>query len=97
VPGVDGFLINVGSGREVRIADLFELISQRVGGRRALEVDRARTRPDASEVERLVADATLARRVLQWEPEVTLEAGLDRTIAWTRANLEHFKVGDYHV
>jgi dTDP-glucose 4,6-dehydratase len=41
-------------------------------------------RPPASEVDRLVADASRARMLLGWEPKVSLEEGLDRTIDWLR-------------
>ena len=32
------------------------------------------------------ADISKAKAMLDWEPEVSLEEGLDRTIAWYREN-----------
>ena len=62
-----------------------------------LITDEKRLRPEKSEVFRLIADGRKAKRLLGWEPRVTLEEGLARTIDWIRANPAFFKVGDYHV
>jgi dTDP-glucose 4,6-dehydratase len=43
----------------------------------------------------LLADTSLARRLWGWAPRFTLEQGLDETIAWVRANLGMFRVGEY--
>jgi UDP-glucose 4-epimerase len=39
-------------------------------------------RPDASEVMRLVSDATALREATGWAPGVTLHEGLEGTVAW---------------
>ena len=62
-----------------------------------IETEDQRLRPEGSEVERLLADNARARSLLGWEPRVSLEEGLERTIAWTRENLDRFRVGDYAV
>jgi len=41
-----------------------------------------RLRPGKSEVLRLISDNRLARERLGWSPQVGLDDGLDRTIAW---------------
>ncbi len=56
-----------------------------------------RVRPDRSEVERLLANATLARDLLGWAPAVSLEEGLRRTIAWIGQNMERYRLGVYVV
>jgi dTDP-glucose 4,6-dehydratase len=57
--------------------------------------DRRRLRPEASEVLRLVSDNSLAAQRLGWKPVISLEEGLDHTIAWIRANLHRYKTGTY--
>ena len=54
-------------------------------------------RPEASEVERLVADASLARDTLGWSPTVTLEEGLERAIAFVRDNPGLYRPAEYAV
>ena len=84
--GALGQVIQTGTGREVSVGDLAQIILKRAGSGALLAQDPLRVRPAASEVERLVADASKARAVLGWEPKVGLEEGLDRTIAWFRAS-----------
>ena len=67
------------------------------GGVATIETEERRTRPDASEVERLLADAGLARQRLGWSPQVSLEDGLARTIEWIRQNPDRFKPATYSI
>ncbi|MGB0683101.1 MAG: GDP-mannose 4,6-dehydratase [Magnetovibrionaceae bacterium] len=82
--GVDGETINLGTGREISIGDLAVLIGKRVGRELDLISEQNRLRPEASEVERLLSDNTKAKNLLHWAPQVSLEEGLDRTIAWVK-------------
>lgn len=105
---VDGFLaaaikpvvgqtINLGTGREISVGDLAELIA-RIAGRSVRVVgDERRLRPARSEVDRLLADSTRAQAQLGWEPRVSLEEGLQKTIPWIAANLAHYRPADYVV
>lgn len=95
--GAVGQAIHLGSGREIRIGDLVELIAGIVGVAPRIETDDQRLRPENSEVERLVADNARAREILGWSPRVSLEDGLRATVEWTRANLGRFRPGTYAV
>jgi NAD dependent epimerase/dehydratase len=90
-----GRTYNLGSGREISIGNLAELIIGLTGNKTSVESDQTRIRPDGSEVERLLADASLANKELGWKPEVDLEEGLKRTIAWIQANQERFRPDVY--
>ena len=90
-----GKVVNLGSGSEISIADLARLICQLAGSKSAAVADGARIRPAASEVERLVADVTLARSLTGWTSTVGLEEGLRRTIAWFRENMRYYRPGEY--
>jgi dTDP-glucose 4,6-dehydratase len=46
---------------------------------------------------RLVCDSRRAREELGWRPEVSLDEGLGKTIAWIREHLESYKPGGYTV
>jgi NAD dependent epimerase/dehydratase len=91
--------VNMGSGREISIGDLARALIARVEPQARLVADDARLRPAASEVERLLADCTLMTSLTGWTPAVTLDEGLERTIAWFSepANLQRYKVDIYNV
>ncbi|MEM7623063.1 MAG: GDP-mannose 4,6-dehydratase, partial [Planctomycetota bacterium] len=80
--GCHGATLNLGTGREVSVGDIAQSIAGIVGVNPRIETDARRVRPSGSEVERLIADANLARDVLGWAPSVGLEEGLRRTVAW---------------
>jgi len=97
--GVEGATLNLGTGREISVGDLVGLIASRMGAEVRVELDRDRLRPDASEVERLLADNSRMRALTGWAPRVSLEEGIDRTIRWFSepANLARYKTGLYNV
>jgi NAD dependent epimerase/dehydratase len=92
---VVGQTINLGYGKEISIGDLAQLIASLLGRTVTIESDSQRVRPDGSEVDRLLADNTLARNVLGWEPQVSLEDGLFRTIEWVREHLDQYRPSIY--
>jgi dTDP-glucose 4,6-dehydratase len=94
-PDATGQTINLGSGREIRIGELAQLIGRLSGTRLRIESEEVRIRPEKSEVERLLASNEKARTVLGWTPRVSLEEGLERTIAWIRAHLDRYRPGVY--
>jgi len=95
--GVEGQVINLGSGNEISIGELAQLVLRVLGIEADVVTDAARLRPPDSEVERLLADATKASRLLGWRPGVDLEEGLRRTIEWLRHRLDAFKPSIYNV
>lgn len=96
-PAAIGQTISFGSGREISIGDLAALIAKIVGKDAEISIDPERFRPSKSEVERLLADNTLAKELLGWKPNVDLETGLERTIAWFRDNTHLYNVDKYNI
>ena len=90
-----GQVVNVGSGRETSVGDLAAIILGLVGRDMPIVLDDERVRPDNSEVERLLADNTLAKELLAWTPLHNLEEGLSQTIEWIKDHLEQFRVDAY--
>jgi dTDP-glucose 4,6-dehydratase len=97
MPGTIGKTFNIGSGREISIGDLVVLIGDILGTPIEVKCDERRTRPEKSEVERLLADNRLARSVLGWEPKISLEEGLKNTIDWIKENKGKFRHDIYAV
>lgn len=92
-----GEVINIGSGKEISVGDLVELLFEVTGRRKELVVEDERLRPAGSEVHRLLCDNTRARDWAGWEPQVSLEEGLRATADWVRQNLSELKTNAYHV
>ncbi len=90
-----GRTINLGSGTEIAIGDLAAEIARSLGVDLRLEHDRDRLRPVESEVTRLLADNSRAREILGWQPEVSLQAGLNSTIEWFKTHLTEYRPEEY--
>jgi len=84
-----GETINLGSGQDVKIRDLAFLMAKLSSRRVKIRRDPSRFRPH--DVERLLCDYTKAKKILRWEPQVSLEDGLKRTIGWITNNRVTFK------
>jgi dTDP-glucose 4,6-dehydratase len=95
--GVCGEVINLGTGRGISVGRLAELIGQRLGRTLVIRSQEQRQRPEKSEVLELICSAQKARERLGWEPAVSLEDGLDRTIAWIDAHRAHYRTDRYCV
>jgi len=83
--GVEGATMQLGTGHDVSVGEIVELVGELLGRELAVELDEQRVRPALSEVERLVSSPARARELTGWEPRVDLRDGLARTVAW----LEH--------
>lgn len=94
---VDGEVFNSGSGREISMKDLVELIIKITGRNVRVVRKQERLRPQKSEVERLVCDNTKIKRRCGWKPMVTLEQGLELTCKWVKDNLDTCKPSVYNV
>jgi Nucleoside-diphosphate-sugar epimerases len=98
-----GEVINIGSNHEISIGDLAFTIARIMKVPIEIECQAERLRPANSEVERLRADNTRARRLLGWEPQYGSDEGLDRglqaTIDWftRKENLMRYKAGVYNI
>lgn len=81
---VVGSVLNAGTGVETTIAELAETIATIMDVPLRVAEQEERKRPEASEVERLVCDASELYSRTGWRPEVDLKAGLAQTIEWFR-------------
>jgi dTDP-glucose 4,6-dehydratase len=74
--------VNLGNPHEMTIKELAETVIKLTGSKslitcKPLPQDDPKTRQP---------DITKAKRLLDWQPQVSLEEGLLRTIEWFRAN-----------
>ncbi len=90
-----GEVINLGTGREVSIAEVCEIVSRLTGKEITIQQESRRFRPEKSEVMQLLSDNSRAKELLGWMPKVEFEEGLQRTIDWIANNLNRYQVGNY--
>jgi len=94
-----GEVIQLGTGIEIAIGDLAIKIAELMGKEISIESTDERKRPEKSEVERLLADNSRARKILNWNPAWDLERGLMETINWftIKENQSLYKSDIYNI
>jgi nucleoside-diphosphate-sugar epimerase len=70
--------VNIGSDRLVTVDELADIIIKISGKRITKKYDTAAIQG----VRGRNADLTLVKKVLRWEPQVSLEEGLEKTYRW---------------
>jgi len=92
-----GSVVNIGSGTDVSIGEIVTKVGEIVGQELSVAEEAQRIRPVKSEVSRLHADASLARELAGWQPEISLDDGLRRTTDWIRAHIAEYRPQEYAV
>ena len=93
--GVLGETLQLGSGVDVSIGELAELIGELTGRGLEIELDPERVRPVSSEVPRLLCDFNRTTELTGWEPRVELRDGLAQTLSWLQANQHRYRAQEY--
>jgi len=94
--GLEGRIIQLGTGKSVTIEELFEAACRVTGKRARIVHDERRMRPDASEVLALEADPALARELLGWSAGTSLEEGLRHTAEWMHTMLDAYRADFFY-
>lgn len=98
-----GEVVNFGSNFEISIGDTALLIADIMNSKIEIITDEIRLRPNNSEVDRLWADNSKAKRVLNWQPIYGgldgFKRGLKETVDWfvDPSNLSKYKTDIYNV
>lgn len=98
-----GEVINIGSNYEISIGDTVKLIAEVMNVEIEIETDEIRLRPEKSEVNRLWADNTKAKKLIGWKPKYGEREGFKRglleTIDWftNNDNLKKYKADVYNI
>ncbi len=80
-----GETINIGTGKDVSIKELLELIAKIINIEKyEVELDSRKLRPH--DVEKLVASNKKAKEILAWMPKTSLQEGLKKTVDWFMSN-----------
>jgi dTDP-glucose 4,6-dehydratase len=98
-----GEVVNFGSNFEISIGDTAEMIAEAMNAQIEIITDKARLRPENSEVERLWADNAKAMHLFGWQPSYGgrdgFKRGLTKTAEWfiQPKNLSGYKAGIYNI
>lgn len=94
-----GQAVNIGSGREIAVGDLAQHLIACSGKKAKVVCESQRKRPAGSEVERLLCDNSLIKKMTGWAPKVSLEKGLLNTLEWfsESENRKNYKWDIYNV
>jgi dTDP-glucose 4,6-dehydratase len=98
-----GEVVNLGSNFEISVGDTAQLIAEAMNAEIEIITDEVRLRPDNSEVERLWADNTKARKLFGWQPcyggREGFKRGLAETAEWFAQsdNLRGYKADVYNL
>lgn len=95
--GVLGEEVNLGNDNTIRIGDLAEKIFKLIGKTPKIVADPQRVRPGKSEVMKLWASNEKAKRMIGWEPRISLDEGLRATIEWISAHIDLYRPDHYTV
>ncbi len=96
-----GEVVNIGSNFEISIGETAALIAEVMGCEVEIGCEEQRLRPEDSEVCRLWADNTKARRLTGWQPDYAgregFVRGLRETVAWFSdpVHLALYRPGEY--
>jgi dTDP-L-rhamnose 4-epimerase len=84
-PEADDQVFNLGTGVPTSIAQVADLLSQRLTGAGSARIQpEIRHQYRAGDIRHCYADLAKARRLLGFEPTISLEQGLDDLLAWVQ-------------
>lgn len=94
-----GKTINLGSNSEHSVLETVNLIKKIMKSSVDIKYDQARSRPEDSEVHRLVCDNTLFKSISSYTYQNDLKSGLTKTIEWftIKENLKFYKANKFNV
>jgi nucleoside-diphosphate-sugar epimerase len=93
IPEAIGQVINIGNGTEYTIREVVELILAKMNAKIKPEIGALPYR--AGETWHFYCSNERAKKVLGWEPNISLEEGIERTISWYRDEFESGTLFDY--
>jgi len=79
-----GKVINLGNGREIPIKELIQTIAKMTNSKSNLQIGALPYRP--TEIWRMCAANQRAKEILGWEPKISFEDGLAKTIEWFKGH-----------
>lgn len=82
--GLDGHVINIGNDKEIQISELANLIISITGSKSKIEIGARSNYNITDDPRRRCPDISKARRLLNYNPKISLEEGLKKTTEWVK-------------
>jgi len=92
-----GQVINLGYGKAATIGETANIIMDIMNINKEVVTEEKRVRPKDSEVFQLISNNKKAKKLIDWEPEVSLRYGLEKTIDFISKNINLFKSNSYNI
>jgi len=89
--------INIASQKEISIGELAQELINQINPDAKITIEDQRLRPEKSEVNRLIGSNEKIKKLTNWEPNYSLEKGLEETIKFLKDNLEKYKTDIYNI
>lgn len=83
-----GKVVNCGSGRGMSVGEVVQMVGKTLHASLEVQQEEERLRPEQSEVFTLICNNGLAKTLMNWQPEISLEEGLSLTIEWIKGHLK---------
>lgn len=77
-------LVNIGLGKSIPVIDLVKKVIKASGKNLAIELDAAKPTIKT----KLCVDYSLAKEKFNWQPKISLEQGIEKTINWYKDNIK---------
>ena len=92
-----GEVINLGYGKAASIGEIAKLIMNIMNIKKEIISQNSRIRPKNSEVIHLISDNKKAADLIKWQPEISFQEGLEKTIKFVETNIDLFKTDSYSI
>ena len=92
-----GEIFNIGNNKMISVNELLILIMKKIKVNKEIQVEDIRVRKESSEVFELQCDNNKFLELTNWQPTISLEQGLEKTIEWINQNISKFNKNIYHV
>ena len=92
VPGIGGQVFHIATAQETTITELATVLKRVLAQHGFTGTEVRHAPPRTGDIRRNFADASKAAALLDWRPEVPLEEGLGRVVAWFAEDTERGRV-----
>ena len=89
--------INIATQNEVSIGELAKKLIAQINPAAKIICDEQRIRPEKSEVNRLLGCNEKIKKLTNWQPQYSIDQGLESTIDFIRNNLNKYKTDIYNI
>ena len=93
-----GETINLGTGQSISILELIKVCQSKLNKKElSINSNSDRSRPDKSEVYKLICNNKYAEKLLNWKPTFTFSKGIEQTIQFIEKHPNFYKINKYEI